>query len=303
MPYSLIPQVMSATTSNVLRVAPRILQCSSYFELNCGCPTSRVVGHGAGSSILQDPSQFAQRVEDLTLRLGAEQIAIKMRIGFNSRLEFENLFAGIKNFKLAHLAIHGRSRQDQYLGSADWDVIRTASNASQAKVVIGSGDIIGVESYAARVKTCSFKTIGGIGRGAIRNPWIFAEIRSEKRTTLSRPSFLSAMRTLAGVLKLYYYARPHLRGLVESGAFFYPCGADLNKWQSILTQLNEAIEKIDFQDAKLERLILGRLKQFATYFPGHFFSTDGRKNVLRSQGLEHFFSNVERELLTEILEF
>ena len=70
------------------------------------------------------------------------------------------------------LTIHPRTREQKYQGQADWQLIAKAQELFKDRLV-GSGDILDLASFKARQKLASLTKHFMIGRGAIRNPWIF----------------------------------------------------------------------------------------------------------------------------------
>lgn len=76
--------------------------------------------------------------------------------------------------------VHGRSREQRYTKSADWEYIEKCAKAASPIAVFGNGDILSYDDYANLRDT--HKTIQGvtIGRGALIKPWIFTEIKEKK---------------------------------------------------------------------------------------------------------------------------
>jgi len=167
-----IVQVMGSNPEHVVRTAEILGDRVNYVDLNCGCPSPTVVGSRAGSSLLERVELFSSFVEFVSNRLGPERLSVKMRTGFQSDKEFDDLLGSIKSFPLHHLTVHGRSRPQRYTGTANWSVIETAARTCPFPI-IGSGDIGDTEGLALRVSPQSQVQGVIVGRGALRNPWIF----------------------------------------------------------------------------------------------------------------------------------
>ncbi|MEY2988734.1 MAG: hypothetical protein RJB13_2255, partial [Pseudomonadota bacterium] len=174
-----VPQLMASETEDLIRIGEHFLKKLPFVDINCGCPSPTVVGNGAGSSLLKCPDSFFRYLNQVVGALGPQRVSVKMRLGFQSEDEFESLLEVVKAFPLARLTIHGRTREDRYKGKARWHFINKA--ASQLNYpVIGSGDILDQSSLRERLALAPNVAGVMIGRGALRNPWIFASLRTKE---------------------------------------------------------------------------------------------------------------------------
>ncbi|NBO25030.1 MAG: hypothetical protein EBU93_07360, partial [Chlamydiae bacterium] len=82
---------------------------------------------------------------------------------------------------VAWVAIHGRTRAQGYSGHADWELIRDVAIHSKIPI-IGNGDILSAEMAHKRIDE-GYSHAVMIGRGALKNPWIFREILGDKAET------------------------------------------------------------------------------------------------------------------------
>lgn len=144
-----------------------------FVDINMGCPVPKVTKKGGGSAWLCHPGDLGKM---LALVKSSIQIplTIKIRTGWDN--DTKNALEIVKiayNEGVSAVAIHGRTRQQGYSGQPDWDFI--AEIASESKVpIIGNGDIITGPLAAARLRTSGCAAVM-IGRGALKNPWIFQE--------------------------------------------------------------------------------------------------------------------------------
>ena len=154
----------------VRRGAPRI-------DLNCGCPSNTVTGRGAGSSLLRDPSHLGKIVQSIVANVPKSiPVSVKLRSGFKDTSLFtENLLAA-EAAGATFLALHPRTKTEGYKPPAHWDLIRLAKE-TVAIPVIGNGDILSVQDALRMVKETGCDGLM-IGRGAVRDPWIFHEIKA-----------------------------------------------------------------------------------------------------------------------------
>ena len=143
-------------------------------DLNLGCPAPVVYRKCAGGGLLRD----LPRVDELlgVLR-GAVQGAftVKTRIGFESTAEFDALLEVFARHRLDLLTVHGRTVTEKYGPRVHLDRIAQAVRALPFPVQANGN----VASTASAVETLEKTGAAGlmIGRGAIRNPWVFSQIR------------------------------------------------------------------------------------------------------------------------------
>jgi tRNA-dihydrouridine synthase B len=142
-------------------------------DLNVGCPAPRVVRKGVGAALLQDLGLLSRVVSAMRARTNG-WLSAKVRAGFDSSSGAVDLARCIEASGADLIAVHARRRSDFYRGVADWRVIQAIKRAVRIPV-IGNGDIW----YAADALRMIDETgCDGvmIGRGALRNPWIFTQI-------------------------------------------------------------------------------------------------------------------------------
>lgn len=146
---------------------------ASFIDINLGCPVRKVVKKGCGAALLRDPGyleKFLSRIKqgiDLPL-------TVKMRTGWSDEeITIHQCVQAAYNAGCEWVVIHGRTRTQGYGGNADWDLIREVKQ--QAKLpIIGNGDIRTAERARDRLQDTGVDAVM-IGRGALRNPWIFLE--------------------------------------------------------------------------------------------------------------------------------
>lgn len=147
-------------------------------ELNLGCPAPIVYRKCAGGGLLREP----QRVDSI---LGALRDAVtvpftvKTRIGFESAAEFDVLLPLFAKHPIDLLTIHARTVAQMYRPGVRYDLIARAARELKCPV-LANGNV----HSAAQAKQLLAQTgVRGlmIGRGAIRNPWLFTQIRAGLR--------------------------------------------------------------------------------------------------------------------------
>jgi tRNA-dihydrouridine synthase B len=144
-------------------------------DLNVGCPAPRVVRKGVGSAMLKDPELLRQVVSCMRDRTRG-CLSAKIRAGFDDSTGAVAIARLIEAAGADFIAVHPRRRADFYQGVADWRIIGAIKSAVRIPV-IGNGDVwYAADALRMRAETRCDGVM--IGRGALRNPWIFAQIEA-----------------------------------------------------------------------------------------------------------------------------
>jgi tRNA-dihydrouridine synthase len=147
-------------------------------ELNLGCPAPVVYRKCAGGGLLREP----QKIDAI---LGALRDAVtipftvKTRIGFKSPAEFDTLLPLFAKHAINLLTVHGRMVVQMYRPGVRYDLIARAARELRCPV-LANGNIHGPAQAQALLAETGARGLM-IGRGAIRNPWIFDQIRQQLR--------------------------------------------------------------------------------------------------------------------------
>jgi tRNA-dihydrouridine synthase len=297
LPYQFTPQMMAADPVHFVRAAEQVLSAgAAVVELNCGCPAPKVVGHGAGSSLLRDQDLFQKTLTTIIDKLGSDRFRVKMRSGFLDEAEFSGLLDRLASLRLARLTLHARTRTQQYSGLANWQLIQQATDRLDYPVC-GSGDIVDVASLRERVVALANQSPVIIGRGALRNPWIFSELgdtaAAQKPLALRR----AVIECYAILNHAWHCESAKLRALVAE-AFFkrQPLCVNIEAWQDLNQQLHTRLQSRDLrgQWTQSSQRILGRVKMMWRYLCAGALQPE-RSSILalRSHSLEDFFSAIE----------
>jgi tRNA-dihydrouridine synthase B len=149
-------------------------------DVNMGCPVPKIARHNAGCSLMREPEHAAAVIEAMA-RAVKIPVTVKMRAGWNdASRNAPDLARMVEDAGAAAVTIHGRTAQQSYTGSADWNLV--ADVAGRLSIpVLGSGDCVEpeqvVEKLSAPVAPGFGRNISGVlvGRGVLRNPWILAQ--------------------------------------------------------------------------------------------------------------------------------
>jgi tRNA-dihydrouridine synthase B len=142
-------------------------------DINMGCPVPKIAKHNAGCRLMREPEHAAILIEAMA-RAVRIPVTVKMRAGWNEHeINAPDLAKRAEDAGAAALAVHGRTAEQSYSGESDWALI--ARVAQRVRIpVFGSGDCVEPGQVASRLHKDG---VGGvlIGRGALRNPWIFRQ--------------------------------------------------------------------------------------------------------------------------------
>jgi tRNA-dihydrouridine synthase B len=142
-------------------------------DINMGCPVPKIAKHNAGCSLMREPSHAASVVKAMADAVRIP-VTVKMRAGWNDKeINAPTLAKMVEDAGAAAVTVHGRTAAQSYTGESDWDLIGRV--ASGLKIpVFGSGDCVEPGQIVDRLAD---HPVAGVlvGRGALRNPWIFAQ--------------------------------------------------------------------------------------------------------------------------------
>ena len=202
-------------------------------DINMGCPAKKVCNKLAGSALLQDEDLVA-RILDTVVAAVDVPVTLKTRLGFlNGQENILRVAKRAEEAGIAALALHGRTREDMYLNTARYDLIKQVKELINIPL-IANGDIDSPEKAKYVLDYTGADAIM-IGRAAQGRPWIFREIAHYLKTGehLAAPNIEEVKQVLLGHLsELYQFygeysgcriARKHIawytKGLRSSNEF------------------------------------------------------------------------------------
>ena len=212
-------------------------------DINMGCPARKVVGGGNGSALLKDP-QRAIRVMAAVREATDMPVQLKLRLGWDAEhITAPELIRAAGEMGFSAVTVHGRTRAQMYAGAVDVDAIREICATSVIPVYANGGVTNAADALDFLRQTGAAGV--AIGRAALKQPWIFDDIRRLERGEAIQPR--RAPERVALLKRLARLACGHRPERVAVGEMRKFCGwmlPGLTGAEALLKELND-IDTLD----------------------------------------------------------
>jgi tRNA-dihydrouridine synthase B len=142
-------------------------------DVNMGCPVAKIAKHNAGCSLMREP-EHAQAIVSAMAKAVKIPVTVKMRAGWDANeINAPELARRMEDAGAAAITVHGRTAAQSYSGSSDWNLIDRVA-ATVGIPVFGSGDCVEPSQLVQKLLESRVSGVL-VGRGALRNPWIFEQ--------------------------------------------------------------------------------------------------------------------------------
>jgi tRNA-dihydrouridine synthase B len=154
---------------------------AAVIDINMGCPVAKVVKNGGGSAMMCNVGATTQLVHAIVEAVRIP-VTVKMRLGWDEQtLTAPKLAREFEQAGVAAVTIHGRTREQGFSGLVNLAGIRSVVEAVESMPIIGNGDVRSIADAERMFAETGCAGIG-IGRGALLNPWIFAQLCSFEKS-------------------------------------------------------------------------------------------------------------------------
>ncbi|MDR2599325.1 MAG: tRNA dihydrouridine synthase DusB [Oscillospiraceae bacterium] len=171
-------QIFGSEPSCMAEAAVKALEVSGadFIDINMGCPVNKIVKSGDGSALMRNPEKAGEIIKAVKNAID-KPVTVKFRKGWDkgsiNAVEFAIM---AEDSSVSAITIHGRTRTQMYSGKADWSIIRDVKAAVKVPV-IANGDVYTAQD-AVKILDYTGADMAMIGRGAMGDPWIFAEAKA-----------------------------------------------------------------------------------------------------------------------------
>lgn len=174
-----IAQMMGNDIPSLVRTAIELQRHPvAAIDLNLGCPAPVVYRKCAGGGLLRQPRQVDEILGALREAISIP-FTVKTRIGFDTTDTFDELLGIFAKHRIDLLTVHGRTVKEMYGAEVHYDFIARAVRELPFPV-LANGNVHSPRMAAEILDRTGARGLM-IGRGAIRNPWIFHQIRQQQR--------------------------------------------------------------------------------------------------------------------------
>ncbi|WP_010582029.1 tRNA dihydrouridine synthase [Schlesneria paludicola] len=173
-------QLMGSNPSEFAPAALRLVAAGfDVIDINFGCPVKTAVSGCRGGYHLSQPDvalEIVSRTRDAVP--DSIPVTLKMRRGIDdseeSRERFFRILDGAFARGVAAITVHGRTVEQRYVGPSNWDFLREVKQHAGSKTILGSGDLFTAQACLEMLRDTGVDG-ASVARGAIGNPWIFAQ--------------------------------------------------------------------------------------------------------------------------------
>lgn len=169
-------------------------------DLNLGCPAPVVYRKCAGGGLLREPARVDAILSALRQAVTIP-LTVKTRIGFDDPRVFDELLPIFARHSLDLLTVHARTVKEMYRSEVHYDFIARAVGAMPCPV-LANGNVYSAAKAAEVLRLTGARGLM-IGRGAIRNPWLFTQIRQHQR---GEPLFIPRGADVLDYIRALYEA-------------------------------------------------------------------------------------------------
>jgi nifR3 family TIM-barrel protein len=176
-----IVQQLFGADPAVMAEATRVIDAAHSpdgFDINMGCPVYKIVSNFNGCALMKEPAVAAAIVRAMKAAT-SKPVSVKTRLGWAKTDEVVDFLKVLEDAGADLVTVHGRTKAQGYSGTADWEAVGRARAGVKIPLLV-NGDIRTGDDLKRAMELSGADGVA-IGRGALGNPWIFAELAAAWR--------------------------------------------------------------------------------------------------------------------------
>lgn len=244
---------------------------ADHIDLNFGCPVPKVTRKGGGAALPWKADLFSAIVDGAVKAAGDIPLTVKMRKGIDAdHLTFLDAARSAEAAGVAAIALHGRTANEFYSGTADWSAIAELKQAITSVPILGNGDIWAADDAIRMVRETGCDGVV-VGRGCLGRPWLFGDLAAAFKAEQGELTWDEANAAIA---------KPGLGFVMDA----------MRRHTELL---------IEFFDGEEARACRDIRKHVAWYFKGYGVGGDTRRALAMVESLEHLdeiYETMDRSL-------
>lgn len=180
-------QIFGHDPETMAAISQRAADNALFLDINMGCPAPKIVNNCDGSALMKN-LPLAREIVRSVVKASPKSVSVKMRLGWDKdSINVTDLAKICEEEGAFAITVHGRTREQFYSGTADWEQIARVKEAVNIPVV-GNGDIFTAADAVKMIDETKVDAVM-IGRGAQGNPWIFEQIAQlQQGKTIKMPT-------------------------------------------------------------------------------------------------------------------
>jgi tRNA-dihydrouridine synthase B len=173
----IVQQIFGSDPVIMAKAAEIVLQHANPegIDINMGCPVYKITSNFNGCALMKEPERAAEIIREMKKVMGETPLSVKIRLGWSNPDEFKNFIPVIEEAGADLITVHGRTKAQGYSGVSDWARIGEAKKIATVPL-LANGDVHEAHQVAQCLDVTGADGIL-IARGALGNPWFFAQAR------------------------------------------------------------------------------------------------------------------------------
>jgi len=250
-------QIMGTDPEIMARAAKGLHEVGyDMIDLNFACPAPKVLHRGRGGALLKNPAAIREITKQVRDAIDCP-LTMKLRIGYDSSDESREKFWQICENAVADgidaIIIHGRYVKQRYRAKANWQVVNEVKQKFGDMTVIGSGDLFSGYDVAERLKSNLDGVV--IARGAVGNPWIFADARAVLQG--AEPTGRGSLESQGEIIMEHFEMVRQIHGDRKTIGYFRKFASAYSKGHPTAKKV-----RLELVEAKTKEQFVEKIKEF-----------------------------------------